>query len=60
MENPAKTQQLPERIEDDTVILYDESRFGSKTLKKVEIHTIDGKMFSYAIKRTSKGKYLFN
>ena len=60
MQNPAKTQQLPERIEDDTVILYDESRFGSKTLKKVEIHTVDGKMLTYEIKRTAKGKYLFN
>jgi hypothetical protein len=60
MNNPAKTQELPERIEKDTVILYDESRYGSKTLKKVEIHTIDGKKHTYEIKRTAKGKYLFN
>ena len=50
----------PERIEKDTVILYDKSRFGSKTLKNVEIHTIDGKKHTYEIKRTAKGKYLFN
>lgn len=60
MQTPEEIQKLPERIENNTIILYDESRLGSKTLKKVEIHTIDGKMHTYEIKRTSKGKYLFN
>ena len=60
MNNPEKIRKLPERIENDTVILYDESRYGSKTLKKVEIHTIDGKKHTYEIRRTAKGKYLFN
>ena len=60
MNNPVKTQEFRKLNEKDTVILYDESRFGSKTLKKVEIHTIDGKKHTYEIKRTAKGKYLFN
>ena len=60
MPNFYERPKLPERIENDTIILYDESQFGSKILKKVEIHTIDGKTHTYEIKRTRKGGYLFN
>lgn len=56
-ETPNKNQ---DRIEGDTVILFDSNRLGSRTLKKVEIITSEGKKRTYEIKRTMAGKYLFN
>ena len=56
----SETNPTNDRIEGDTIILFDRNRAGSKTLKKVEIITQDGSKKSYKIRRTVKGNYLFN
>ncbi len=48
-----------DRIEGDTIILFDYHGQGAKILKKVEIISKEGKR-NYEIKRTSKWNYLFN
>ena len=55
-----KSNKSLDRIEGDTIFLFDSNRTGSRTLKKVEIFTTDGKKRTYEIKRTMAGKYLFN
>ncbi len=49
-----------DRIDGDTIILYDTSKKGPKTLKRVEIKTLSGETKHYEIKKTRKGGYLFN
>jgi hypothetical protein len=48
-----------DRIEGDTIILYDFSPNEYRVLKIVEIRTRDGKQIR-RIKKTQNGKYLFN
>jgi hypothetical protein len=60
-----KIQQPPgqnssDRIEGDTIIIYDNFKEGPVTLKRVEIITPLGSKKTYKIKKTSKGGYLFN
>ena len=57
---PLETEPTIDRIEEDTIILFDRNRVDSKTLKRVEIITQDGSKKSYEIRRTDKGGYLFN
>lgn len=56
-----KVEKHPDRIQGDTIFLHD---YGdtprSKTIKKVEILTPNGDLRLYQIKRTAKGRYLFN
>ena len=56
----SKTEHNTDRIEGDTIILYDRNRVNSKTIKKVKIITPEGFYRSYKIRRTLKGNYLFN
>jgi hypothetical protein len=49
-----------DRIEGDTIILYDNHGSGPLTLKKVKIIPKAGKVKDYEIKKTSKNRYLFN
>jgi len=58
--NSLKTESTEDRIEGDTIILYDRNRLDSKTIKKVKIITPEGSYRFYKIKRTVKGNYLFN
>ena len=54
------TQQFFDRIDGDTIILYDNFKEGPITLKSVKIITPLGIEKTYKIKKTSKGGYLFN
>ena len=56
----AESTIIIDRIEGDKIILFDPYQSGTKILKKVEIITSDGNKRTYEIRRTSKGKYLFN
>lgn len=58
--NNVNREKREDRIEGDKIVLFDDLYYGSKTLKRVEIHTVDGKKRTYEIKRTIKGNYLFN
>ena len=54
-----KGAKEPDRIEGDKIILHDSSPKGFREIKTVEIIT-DQKTYIYKIKKTKKGKYLFN
>jgi hypothetical protein len=51
---------VPDRIQGDTIILYDPCEPGEKVLKKVRIIARSGEIKRYEIRRTAKGGYLFN
>lgn len=50
----------PDRIDGNTITLYDECRPEKKILKRVVIIKSSGEERHYEIRRTAKGGYLFN
>ena len=60
MSQKKEREDQKDRIVGKRIILYDDDRPGPKILKMVEIITPYGKKRTYAIRRTSKGNYLFN
>jgi hypothetical protein len=59
-EHQMKREVRKDRIEGNTVILYDDNTIGPKTLKTVEIITPYGKKTKYLLRRTTEGRYMFN
>ena len=49
-----------DQIIGNKLILFDRCKPGEKILKKVEIHTKNGVVRNYEIRRTAKDRYLFN
>ncbi len=55
MESPKQ-----DKITNEKIILFDQSKKGGRIIKQVEIHTPSGELRTYVLRKTSKGKYLLN
>ena len=47
-------------ITKEKIVIYDHSKPGGKVIRDIEIHTNNGELKKYVLRKTSKGGYLFN